>query len=375
MKNATNTLQLMQAPSVVRRPAPSVSKPISFHVKPKQMTILLGSFATMLEAGVPLYRALYHLGQNFTDPQASMLCQAMVQDIGNGNPLSKAAARHPKSFTNMQIGLMKVGETAGCLDEVLKRLVGFQEKAQANELKIRSALTYPAVLLFFCLLGIALAPPLLLEPHFALIRDLKVEIPWPTACLMTFSSFMRTPFPYLLLAAAVFGLFRVVMPFLGRRDVKMALTRRALATPKLRDLVRGVMTTRFARALALQLEAGVPIQQALHLSGRVVDNPHLEEVADHLVQCMLNGRSLSQSLRSSQFFSPMFISVVAVGEETGDVSKLVDWLADLGETQVDHALETVAAMIEPIVMAGIGIIVGAMVLATLLPLSKALDAI
>lgn len=365
----------MAAPSVTRRPEPSAGKSVSIRVSAKQMTLMLGSFATMLEAGVPLYRALHHLGQNSSDPQAGMLCQALVHDVGNGKPLSKAAARHPKAFTSMQIGLMKVGETAGCLDEVLKRLVGFEEKAQANELKIRSALTYPAILLVICLLAIALAPPLLLEPHFALIRDLKVEIPWPTAMLMAFSAWMRSPWPYLGLVAVAFAVVRFVMPFLGRRDVQLAMTRRALTTPKLKELVRGVLTTRFARALALQLEAGVPVQQALHLAGRVTGNPLLEEVGDHLVKSMLNGRSLSQSMRSSQFFSPMFLSVVAVGEETGDVAKLVDWLADLGETQVDHALETVAAMIEPFVMAGIGILVGAMVLATLLPLSKALDAI
>ncbi|MFN8608078.1 MAG: type II secretion system F family protein [Vulcanimicrobiota bacterium] len=339
------------------------------------MTLLLGSFATMLEAGVPLYRALHHLGENFSDAQASMLCQALVQDIGSGKPLSRAAARHPKSFTGMQIGLLRVGESAGCLDEVLKRLVGFEEKAQANQLKIRSALTYPAILLGVCLVGIALAPPLLLEPHFALIRDQKVEIPWPTACLMSFSGWMRTPIPYLALLGLAWGSFQFLLPYLGQREIQLSLTRRALLIPKLRDLVRGILTTGFARALALQLEAGVPIQQALHLAGQVTGNPLLEEVSEHLVRSMLNGLSLSQSLRSSQFFSPMFISVVAVGEETGDVSKLVDWLADLGETQVDHALETVAAMIEPLVMAGIGTLVGAMVLATLLPLSKALDAI
>ncbi len=375
MGNATMIIHNMAAPSVTRRPEPSAGKSVSIRVSAKQMTLMLGSFATMLEAGVPLYRALHHLGQNSSDPQAGMLCQALVHDVGNGKPLSKAAARHPKAFTSMQIGLMKVGETAGCLDEVLKRLVGFEEKAQANELKIRSALTYPAILLVICLLAIALAPPLLLEPHFALIRDLKVEIPWPTAMLMAFSAWMRSPWPYLGLVAVAFAVVRFVMPFLGRRDVQLAMTRRALTTPKLKELVRGVLTTRFARALALQLEAGVPVQQALHLAGRVTGNPLLEEVGDHLVKSMLNGRSLSQSMRSSQFFSPMFLSVVAVGEETGDVAKLVDWLADLGETQVDHALETVAAMIEPFVMAGIGILVGAMVLATLLPLSKALDAI
>lgn len=375
MGNATMTIHNLAVPPVTRRPATTAAKSASIRVSAKQMTILLGSFATMLQAGVPLYRALHHLGQNASDPQAGMLCQALVADIGAGKPLSKAAARHPKAFTPMQIGLMKVGETAGCLDEVLKRMVGFEEKAQANELKVRSALTYPAMLLVVCLLGIALAPPLLLEPHFALIRDLKVEIPWPTAMLMAFSAWMRSPWPYLCLVAVVFAAVRFVMPFLRRREVQLALTQRALNTPKVRDLVRGVLTTRFARALAMQLEAGVPVQQALHLAGRVTGNPLLEEVGDHLVKAMLNGRSLSQSMRSSQFFSPMFLSVVAVGEETGDVAKLVDWLADLGETQVDHALETVAAMIEPLVMAGIGILVGAMVLATLMPLSKALEAI
>jgi len=375
LKNTSKPLQIMAASFVSLGPVSPNRNPISIRVSPKQMTLLLGSFATMLEAGVPLYRALHHLGQNSDDAQAGMLCQALVNDIGAGRPLSKAAARHPKSFTSMQIGLMKVGETAGCLDEVLKRLVGFEEKAQANQLKIRSALTYPAVLLVFCLLAICLAPPLLLEPHFALIRDLKVAIPWPTAVLMSFSAWMRSPWPYLALVAAAWAIKRFAVPFLQRPKVQMELTRRALKTPKVGDLVRSVLTTRFARALALQLEAGVPIQQALYLSGRVCGNPLLEKVSDHLVKCMLNGKALSHSFRSSQFFSPMFVSVVAVGEETGDVSKLVDWLADLGETQVEHALETVASMIEPLVMAGIGLLVGAMVLATLMPLSTALDAI
>jgi type IV pilus assembly protein PilC len=337
------------------------------------MTVLLGSFATMIQAGVPIYRALHNLGQQTEHLDSALLCRALVSDLGNGLSLSRAAARHPRTFSAMQVGLLRVGETTGKLDEILKRLAGFEEKSQALRLKLRAALTYPAMILLFCLLGLALAPPLVLEPHFNLIRDLKVPVPWPTAVLIGFSAWMRSPWPYLfVLSAGILG-HRYGLPYLARKDVRLRVTQRALRVPRLGPLVRSVLVSRFARALAIQLEAGVPVHEALFLAGRVADNPLLERVADSLVKAMLGGRSLSKALRASKFFSPMFVSVVLIGEETGNVAELVDWLAESGEDDLDQALDTLSALLEPLVMALMGLLAGAMVIATLLPLARALD--
>jgi type IV pilus assembly protein PilC len=339
------------------------------------LTTMLGSLSTMVEGGVPLYRALHNLATHSEKVEAALLARSMMYDLEKGTRLSKAASKHTASFSPLHVGLLKVGETTGSLTTVLKQLVTFEEKAQATLLKIKSALTYPAIVLFLCAIGLALAPPFLLEPHFQLIRDLGVEAPLLTRMLMAFSALMLTPLPYILGIAAGFGVHAGTQKLLRNRQRRLWITRKLLTVPKFGPMLQTLLVGRFARALAVQMQAGVPILDALHLAGRASGNAVMEDVADQVVSRMLRGAMLSHALKRTGFFSPMFISVVRCGEETGEVAQLIGWLADLNDSELDNSIESVVSMIEPFIMAGVGIVVGTMVLATMLPLSQALDAL
>lgn len=339
------------------------------------MITWLSSLSAMLSAGVPLYRAMDHVANNAETPAAAEMSLDMLQHLHDGQPLSAGAARHPRCFAAMQVGLLKVGEATGRLDFVLKRLADHEERAQSLTRRVRSALTYPLLVFCLCLLGLTLVPPFLLEPHFQLIRDLGVDPPLITKALMAFSHFMLTPWPYLGFAAAALSVWYGVLPALARPATQIAWTRRVLKIPKLGPFVRGLFCARFARSLSLQLEAGVPILDALFSAGRGSGLPYLAQQGEEVCRAMLRGFTLSKALAKSDLFSPMFLSVVRSGEETGELSKLLTWLADLEETQLEGQLDALVAMLEPLVMASVGLLVGGMVVATMLPLSKAMEAL
>lgn len=337
----------------------------------RQMAVLLRSLSTMVEAGVPLHRALFHLARNSSEGPIAALCTALSNDVQRGIPLSQAASRHPAIFSSIHVGMLQVGETTGRLTYVLNRLAAYDEKRLKMALKVRSALTYPAALLVLCFLGLLLAPPFLLERHFELIRELHLKTPWLTQALMDFSAAMRTPWPYVAFVIA----FSLASDLLRRGMESAAFTESVLAVPHVGPLVKSLLTARFARTLALQLETAVPVTQALELAGSATGNPLMSRLGREAAQNLVDGHSLSHSLKRLEFFSPLFLSILRCGEETGDVARLTNWLAELSENELDRALEVLESMLEPLIVLFIGGVVGLMVVATMLPLSQALGAL
>ena len=201
-----------------------------------------------------------------------------------------------------------------------------------------------------------------------------VQPPWLTRCLMAFSSFMLTPWPYLIAV----GLIPAVI-FAGKRWFSYAhnqllLTEKLLKLPKAGNLLRVLLQTRFARALAIQVESGANVLEALQLSGQACGNPLMVRHAEQICKSIYKGKGLAASFQSTGFFTPMFVAVTQTGEEVGEIGKLTHWLADSGEQDLDRCLSTLTALVEPLVVFLLGGIVGFMILATMLPLSQALEA-
>lgn len=337
----------------------------------REFSTFLRSLATMLASGVPLQRALQHLAAS---PTLLELCSTMSADLSNGCSFSKAASRHPRVFQAVHLGLLRVGENTGQMDRILARLASYEEKRAATFLKLRSALTYPAMLILLCLVAAVLAPPLVLEGHFQLIREMGVQAPFLTRCLMAFSSAMRTPWPYLVLAGglplAFFGWSR----WSRVSENQLWLTETMLRVPKVGPLLRSFLQTRFARALAIQVESGAQAVEAIRLAGQACANPLMDRHSEQICKSIYQGNGLAASFRTTQFFTPMFLAVTQTGEEVGEIGKLTHWLADSGEEEIERCLATVTALVEPMVMFLLGGMVAFMILATMLPLSQALEA-
>lgn len=363
----------------VRRPSAQAATPPPGTPKVKlsrdKLATFLSSLSTMVRAGVPLYRALDHMAQHAETVDAGLLASSLAEQIGNGRQFSRAAATHPNVFTPLQLGLLRVAENSGNLDDVLERMSNDEQKALRTQRRLTSALVYPAGLLVLCGFGLMLAPPLLLEPQFQLIRDLHVEIPWFTRALMGFSSFMRTPWPWVLLCMAAALVQMCLRPLLAKASVQSKLTERLLHVPKLGVLLRHVLCARFAQSVGMQMSSGVGALQSMHLAGEASGNPYVQEQAERACQAMLRGAPVWRSLQECALFPPLFLAVVQCGEETGDLAKLFGWLSDLHESEVDGALDTVMALVEPFLLAGMGLTVGGLVVATMLPMAKALDSI
>ena len=340
----------------------------------RELATFLRSLSTMVAAGVPLQRSLLQMAGPAASPGLRELCSCMSYDLSNGYSFSRAASRHPKVFGSVHVGLLRVGENTGQIDRILGRLATYEEKRVSSVMKMRSALTYPAMLIAFCLVAAILAPPFLFEGHFQLIRELGVQAPWLTRCLMAFSTAMRTPWPYLVVAAVLPLSFFAGRRWLQKSDNQLGLTQLLLKLPKVGPLVRTLLQTRFARALSIQVESGANIVDAIQLSGQSCGNPLMVLHCEEICKQIYKGKGLAASMASTGFFTPLFVAVMQTAEEVGEIGKLSSWLADSGDEDLERCLETVTSLVEPLVMFGMGGMVGLMVLATMLPLSSALDA-
>lgn len=339
------------------------------------LVVFLSSLATMVKAGVPLYRALCHLGEHSETPAAELLAQDLAQQVQSGRPLSRAMSAHPGIFSSLQVGLVRVAEKTGTLDDVLERLAESDMRSQKLSRQLKSALTYPALLMAACCLAVVLAPPLLLQPILQMIRDMHVPVPFITQLLLWWSDALRSPLAWAAGVTAALAGGRWLHHCLRNPLVVSRLTRKALRVPRVGALLRHVLCARIARTMQLQLGAGVQLLEALHLAGQANGNPLVVSEMDDICRAVLAGRSMTKAMEKSELFPTVFTAVVQCGEETGDLTQMFRWLADLHEDEVQNALGSFMAVIEPLLMGGAGLVVGTLVVATMLPMSRALDAI
>lgn len=332
------------------------------------LAYLLGSVAVMLEAGMTIGAALDTVAENSPDPRVLQLCRELAADVKSGLSLSKAAGRHPRTFCSYHLVLLRIGEAGLRLPSVLHRLARLERRMLRTLLKVRSSLNPPLLILCGCGSGLALAPPLLLEPHFELMRELEIQIPLVTQALMEFSSWMQTPWPYLFATVMVACSTRALLALLANSAVVGWATRCALRVPHLSHLVRGMVVARFARPLAELLRQGAPLTEALHALSRSTGNPVVREEIETVADGVLRGCTLSAALRSASLFCGLPV------DGNHDLT-LLDGLADAAEEQMKSGMAGVVAVAEPTILSGMGMVVSTMVLGTMLPLSKALDAL
>src|SRR4051794_27194962 len=338
-------------------------------VKGKSLQVFFRQLATMIEAGVSVVAALVTLQEQTNDKYLREVIAEICSDVEAGMVLSTAFARHPKVFNRLYISLIEAGESSGTLDEVLDRAATQIEKETKLKRRVRGAMIYPAVVITFASLVLTFML-LFIIPVFVTVYDsLHGELPSLTKLVMKLSDALRhywfIIFPAI--AATIFGLRTLKRTEKGRQ----VWDRFRLRIPmKIGDVVRKIALARTSRTLATLVAAGVDIIKALEIAGTTAGNRVIEQSLAKVREQVHQGIPIGEPLVADPVFPPMLGQMVKIGEETGELEKMLSKVADFYEDEVDASIQSLTSIIEPLLMIGVGAMVGVIVISMYLPMFK-----
>jgi type IV pilus assembly protein PilC len=342
-------------------------------VKLKDLSIMSRQFATMINSGLSLLRALNILAEQTPNKKLAEILSEVRNSVETGNALSGALAEHPEVFPPLMVNMVRAGEVGGFLDGVLLQIATNYEAEVRLKGKIKSAMTYPVVV--FCMAILAVTGMLLfIVPVFAkMFEGLGAQLPLPTRILMTMSDFLRNFAPVLIVLVIV---FMVVWKRIKHKEqVRNFVDPLKLKMPVFGALFQRIALSRFTRNFGTMLHAGVPILQALDIvadtSGNVVVAHAVRDVQDSV----RNGESLTAPLARHKVFPPMVVQMMAVGEDTGALDGMLHKISEFYDQEVEATTEALTSLIEPLMIAFLGAIIGAMIIAMYMPIFAIFDLI
>jgi type IV pilus assembly protein PilC len=343
-------------------------------VKVRALQVFSRQFATMIDAGVSIVAALVVLEEQTDDKELAPIVRAVREDVESGTPLSQAMAKHPRTFNRLYVSMVEAGEAAGILATVLDRVAAQIEKETRIKRRVKGAMIYPAVVLGVATL-VLVGMLLFLVPMFVnVFADLGGELPTLTKIVLALSNGLRG-FWFILLPAAGGGVYafrRWKRSEAGRRKWDAFKLRVPL---KIGDVVRKVAIARFSRTLATLVGSGVDIISALEITGQTAGNAVIEDALATVRERVHEGLPIAQPLIENPVFPPMVSQMVRIGENTGELEAMLSKIADFYEDEVDTAISSLTSIIEPIMMMGVGVMVGIIVISMYLPMFKLLTLI
>jgi type IV pilus assembly protein PilC len=343
-------------------------------VKPKSLQVFSRQFATMIESGLNVVTALSILEEQTEDQKLAAVISDLRTDVEGGSLLSEAMARHPRVFSRLFVSMVEAGEAAGILDVVLDRVAFQIEKETQIKRAVKGAMVYPIVV--FCFATLVLIGMLMfLVPIFVdLFKQLGGDLPTLTKVVVSLSDLVRERFyvVFPLIALAIWGLLRYKRTESGRR---MWDRLRLRAPVGIGGIVLKVGMARFSRTLASLIGAGVDIIKALDITGSTSGNSLIEDAVVDVTVKVQQGIPIAVPLEEAEIFPPMVAHMVRVGEETGELEKMLGKVADFYEDEVDTSIKSLTSIIEPLMMIGVGVMVGVIIISMYLPMFKLLTLI
>ncbi len=345
----------------IQKAAPFRSK-----IKSRHLTMFYRQMSDLVGAGVPLVKALGIVRSQANDAGLASLIAQIDRDVQGGDTFARALERHPKVFSKLASALVHAGETGGLLDEVLSRLADFAEAEEELRAKIKASLAYPVIMILACSAAVVVLITFVIPKIVGVFGELNQALPLITQVLLAVSGFLSR-FWYVILGAVVAflaGLQRYRLTRSGKRVIDHLLLR----TPILGEVILKREVSRFTRTLGALVRNGVPILSAIEISGEVMGNELIRDEIKLLPEGIAQGRGISGTLRDSKFFPPVVVNMIAIGEETGNLPAVLLKVADTYDAQVDRSVKTLTSVIEPIIILGMGLIIGFIVIAMLLPI-------
>ncbi|HEX7900101.1 MAG TPA: type II secretion system F family protein [Planctomycetota bacterium] len=339
------------------------------HVKTKDIAVLTRQLSTMISAGIPLLESLEILHEQAADPGFKIVLDKVIERVRSGSDFSTALSEHGKIFTRIYVNMIKAGEASGQLDVILQRLADYMENIEELKREIKAAMTYPVISLFL-ILAITVGLIVGIVPKFQeIFKQLEMkQLPLPTEILLMVSDTLRNNF------LAVIGVAIVlIIGFIMYIKTKVGMKQWhwfCLHAPVFGQLFRKVAISRFSRTFSTLISSGVPMLGALDIVASTAGNIWVEEAVIRAKEAVSRGETLGDPLAASRVFPPMVTRMVSIGEKTGALEKLLMKISEFYDSEVRATVKSLTSLIEPLLIATMGIIVGFIVLAIFLPIIK-----
>ena len=337
-------------------------------VSSQEVCIFARQFSTMIGSGVPLVRCLTILQAQAENPSFKKIITQIRTDVEGGSTFSKSLEKHPKVFSDLFCSLVKAGEIGGILDTILERLADYLESSESLKSKVKGALTYPVVVFGIAML-VVVALVLFVLPQFKEIFDgMNVELPFITTALLDLSDFMVAWWFFII--PGIFAVPVLIVNFFKTKTGARIFDVNILKMPAIGMMMRKVAVAKFTRTLGTLISSGVPILQALEVTAQTAGNVVIADAVDKTRVSIREGESIADPLKTSGVFPPMVVQMIAVGEETGELDKMLSKIADFYDSEVDTAVKGITSIIEPIVIVFMGVVIGGIVMAVFMPMLK-----
>ncbi len=336
-------------------------------VRTEHLVVFTRQLATMVDSGIPIVSALEVLGDQVEGGFQQTL-RKLRDDVEAGSSLSEAAGRHPRAFSEFFVNMIRAGESSGRLDEILDRVASYIEKADALQRKVKASLFYPA---FVSLLAFAITAFLVVfvVPKFKeIFTALGGQLPFATQLLLSVSDATRKYF--VLEVAGLFAAATLFRVYISTAAGRVWFDQMTLRVPVIGKLLQKVVIARFSRTLATLVKSGVPILSSLEIVAKTSGNKVVERAVMAARSSIKEGENIADPLAHSKIFPSMVTRMIGVGEKTGELEKMLSKIADFYENEVDAAVTALTSLIEPLVIAVLGVVIGGIVIALFLPVFK-----
>jgi len=338
-------------------------------ITPADISIFMRQLATMLAAGIPLVQSFEIVGNGHENAAMQKLILAVKADVEGGSALAEALAKHPLYFDDLVLNLVEAGEQAGALENLLDKIATYKEKTEALKKKIKKALTYPAAVLVVAFVVTTILLIFVIPAFEDLFKGFGADLPTFTRTVIDLSVFVREQGFILavLIGAGIFTFF-----YFKKRSRKMRhfLDRMMLKMPIIGPILQKAAIARYARTLSTMFAAGVPLVEALESVAGATGNIVYEIGVLQMRDEVSTGQRLQQAMENTDLFPNMVIQMIAVGEESGSLDDMSSKVADFYEEDVDNAVDNLSSLLEPMIMAILGVLVGGLVVAMYLPIFK-----
>ncbi|MGV3532366.1 MAG: type II secretion system F family protein, partial [Chthoniobacteraceae bacterium] len=375
--NAINTLMARGLMVLsIQQKAVSRSKVANKNVSETDLVLFTRQLATMVDAGLPLVSAMTALYEQ-ADPKRQAGLRHIVGEVTalvqQGDSFCEAITKHPKVFNRLYVSMVRAGESGGLLAEILSRLASFLEAAARLRKKVKSAMTYPVIVI--CI-AFAITAFLIIKvvPVFGdIFKDFGANLPKPTQMLMDFSNMVRNQWYFIFGGMAV--IFFGVRYFLRTETGRQLWDKWKLKLPVFGPLVHKIAMTRFARTFAQLIRSGVPILEVMAIVGETSGNYVVEQAIKGVSSDVEKGDHLAASLSRQPIFPPMMVRMVSAGEATGKIETMLEKMADFWDEEIEATLDALTSLIEPMLIVFLGVVVGGIVIAMFLPIFKLGDVV
>lgn len=356
-------------PGKVRRKPKDLFAPRKPKIKPVHIAIFSRMLATMMSSGVPMMQSLQIIGEGHENASMQEMILAIKADVESGTSLAESLAKFPLHFDDLYISLINAGEQSGTLEALLHEIATYQEKTEALKSKIKKALVYPTAIMVVAFIVTAILMIFVIPQFQALFTGFGADLPGLTKMVISISQFFQD-FWWLIFGSIIGSIMGFMAARRRSRKIQHFMDRMLLKLPVIGDVLTKGAIARFARTFSVMFKAGVPMVEAMTsvagATGNIVYNEATLEMRDDVS----TGTQLNKAMTDTELFPNMVVQMVSIGEESGSLDAMLAKVADFFEREVDDAVDNMTALMEPFIMAFLGVLIGTLVIAMYLPIFK-----